>query len=63
MSHLSDKLIEFIVADYYEGDMAKCIKFHGTHLVHKQTAADVLSTFKEFGYEMAKGVFINETFK
>lgn len=63
MGYLKDRLIELIVADYYKGSQADCVKFFQTNIVHEQVQADVFQTFQSFGYEMAKGVFVNEVFK
>ena len=63
MQYLSEKLIDLIIADYYNGSMAKCLVFKSTVVVHEQVVADTLDTFQKFGYEQAKGVFINEVFK
>ncbi len=60
MSHLTTQLINLIIADYFEGDVCKCSRFKAIMKVSESVISDVEDTFKKFGYEMAKGVFVNE---
>jgi isocitrate dehydrogenase len=63
VNHLTTQLINLIIADHFDGYACKCSKFKATMKVEDKVIKDVEDTFKNWGYAMAKGVFVNEVMK
>lgn len=51
-------LIDLIIVDVTGKDFLECEAI--MRKMPKELIADIADTFEKFGYEMAKGVFINE---